>query len=359
MIRPTADYGLIVNLKPRARGEAPPNRNCVPESDSTMDRRTFMRCAGLGILTVSVDGSARHITSMPRIGFLTPGPNPRETAFWQGMGDLGYVDGKTMVVDRRSAEGNFSLLPKLASEIVGNRPDVIVAIASASTNAARRVSSTIPIVMVGVSDPIAEGFVGDLAHPGGNITGTSTQSNVVVGKLLELVRQILPRAARIAILWDPVNAISQQLRLGETLIAAARLHLLASVIEVQTKEDLDHAFATFRSSPPDGVLVSSDTFFLANAEHVAELALAQHLAVFSTGRSLTEAGILASYGPDPATYARRSASYVQRILRGAKPGDLPIEQPTRFELLLNAQTARALGVAIPPAVVARANEMIR
>src|SRR5262249_2015112 len=159
--------------------------------------------------------------------------------------------------------------------------------------AARHATSSIPIVMVGVSDPVAEGFVFDLAHPGGNVTGTSTQSNAVVGKLLELCRQILPRAARISILWDPVNAISQQLRLGGTLMAAARLHLLAGVIEVQTREDLDRAFATFRSSRPDAVLVSSDTFFLANAERVAELALAQRLAVFSTGRSLTEAGILA------------------------------------------------------------------
>jgi putative ABC transport system substrate-binding protein len=146
--------------------------------------------------------------------------------------------------------------------------------------------------------------------------------------------------------------------LGETLIAAARLHVLARVIEVETGADLDRVFATFRSAPPDAVLVSSDTFFLANAGRVAELALAQHFPVFSTGRSLTAAGILASYGADPAAYARRSAAYVQRILGGAKPADLPIEQPTKFELLLNARTAKALGIILPPAVIARANEVI-
>jgi ABC-type uncharacterized transport system substrate-binding protein len=275
------------------------------------------------------------------------------------MRGLGYVDGKTIVVDRRSAEGNFSRLPTFASEIVGSRPDVIVAIASASTIAAKQAASTTPIVMVGVSNPIAEGIVSSLAHPGGNVTGTSSQSNAMAGKLLELIRQILPRAIRIAVLWDPVNVISQQLRLGETLIAAARLHLLARVIEVGTGADLDRVFATFRSAPPDAVLVSSDTFFLANAGRVAELALAQHLPVFSTGRSLTEAGILASYGADPAAYARRSAAYVQRILGGAKPADLPIEQPTKFELLLNARTAKALGIILPPAVIARANEVIQ
>ena len=323
-----------------------------------LSRRAFLWSAGAGILVASVESSAQGLGAMPRIGFLTPGPNPREPAFWQGMRELGYVDGRTMVVDRRSAEGNFSRLPKLASEIVENRPEVIVAIASAATNAARHATTSIPIVMVGVSDPIAEGFVGDLAHPGANVTGTSTQSNAVVGKLLELIRQILPRAARIAILWDPVNAISQQLRLGETLIAAARLHLLARVVEVQTREDLERAFETFRSSAPDGVLVSSDTFFLANAKQVAELAVAQRLAVFSTGRAFTEAGILASYGPDPATYARRSATYVHRLLRGAKPADLPIEQPTKFELVLNSRTAKALGMTLPPAVIARANEVV-
>jgi putative ABC transport system substrate-binding protein len=323
-----------------------------------MDRRTILRGAGLGTILVSVDGLAQRAGAMPRIGLLTPGANPREPAFWQGMRDLGYIDGKTMVVDRRSAEGDFSRLPTLAREIVVNRPEAIVAIASASTSAVSRATSSIPIVMVGVADPIAEGFVGDLSHPGGNITGTSTESNAVIGKVLELLRQVLPGAARIAILWDPVNALSQQLRLGQTLIAAARLHLLATVIEVQTRVDLDRTFATFGSSQPDAVLVSSDTFILNNAQRVAELALAQHVPVFSTSRSLTEAGILASYGADTATYARRAATYVQRILRGAKPADLPIEQPTKFELILNAGTAKALGIALPPAVVARASEVM-
>ena len=206
---------------------------------------------------------------MPRIGFLTPGPNPREPAFWQGMRDLGYVDGKNIVVDRRSAEGDFARLPALAAEIVKDRPDVIVAIVSAASIAAKQATSTIPVVMVGATDPVASGLVGNLARPGGNVTGTSSQSTAAVGKLLELIPQFLPGATRVAALWDPVNAISQHLRMGETLIAAARMHLLVRIIEVQAREDLDRVFASLRSARPDAVLVSSDTFFLANAGRIS------------------------------------------------------------------------------------------
>ena len=324
-----------------------------------INRRSFV-CATTSMLAaVPVCVYAQGAGTMPRVGFLTPGPNPREPAFWQGMRDLGYVEGKTMVVDRRSAEGDFARLPALAAEIVKNRPDIIVAIASASAMAAKEATSTIPIVVVGSSDPVAAGLVGNLAHPAGNLTGTSSQTSAVAGKLLEIIRQILPAATRVAALWDPVNAFSQQLRLGETLVAAARLRFLVRIVELRTREDLDRVFAALRSERPDAVLVSSDTFFLANADRVAELALAQHFPVFSTGRALAEAGVLASYGPDPAVFARRSAAYVQKILKGARPGDLPVEQPTKFELVINAKTAKALGIAIPPAVLARADEVIR
>jgi putative ABC transport system substrate-binding protein len=214
--------------------------------------------------------------------------------------------------------------------------------------------------MVGSSDPVGSGLVGNLARPGGNVTGTSTQTTAAVGKLLGLIPQFLPGATRVAALWDPVNAISQQLRMGETLIAPARLHLLVRIIEVQTREDLDRAFAALRSARPDAVLISADTFFLANAGRVAELALARRLPVFSTGgRLLPEAGILASYGTDSTAVARRSAAYVQRILKGAKPGALPIEQPTKFEFIINLKTAKALGLTIPQSLLLRADEVIQ
>ena len=323
------------------------------------DRRTFVRSAGLALLGVSLGSSAQRAGTIPRIGFLTPGPNPREPAFWEGMRQLGYIDGKTIVVDRRSAEGDFARLPALAAEIVKNRPDVIVAIASAAAIAAKEATSTIPIVMVGSSDPVAAGLVGNLARPGGNVTGTSTQTTAAVGKLLELIPQILPGAKRVAVLWNPVNAISQQLTMGETLIAAARLHLLVRIFEVQTREDLDRAFDALQPARPDAVLVLSDTFFLANAGRVAELAVAHRLPVFGTGQGLTEAGALASYGTDIPAVGRRSAAYVQRILRGAKPGGLPVEQPTKFELVINLKTAKALGLTIPQSILLRADEVIQ
>jgi putative ABC transport system substrate-binding protein len=324
-----------------------------------MDRRTFVRSTGLAIFGVSLGSSAQRAGTMPRIGFLTPGPNPREPAFWQGMRDLGYVEGKTIAVDRRSAEGDFARLPALAAEIVKNRPDVIVAIASAAANAAKEATSTIPIVMVGASDPVGGGLVGNLARPGRNVTGTSTQTTAAVGKLLELIPQFLPGATRLAALWDPINAISQQLRMGETLIAAARLHLFVRIVEVQTREDLDRAFAALRSPRPDAVLIAADTFFLANVGRVSELALANRLPVFGTGRGLTEAGILATYGTDSTVVARRTAAYVQRILKGAKPGDLAVEQPTKFELIINLKTAKALGLTIPQSLLLRADEVIQ
>jgi len=323
------------------------------------DRRSFVQGAGLAVLGVAVGALAQGPGSIPRIGFLTPGPNPREPAFWEGMRDLGYTDGKTMTVDRRSAEGDFARLSGLAADIVKNRPDLIVAVASAASIAAKQATSSVPIVMVGSADPVAAGLVSNLAHPGGNVTGTSTQSTAAVGKLLELIPQTVPKATQVAALWDPVNAVSQQMRLGETLIAAARLHLLVRVIEVQTQEDLDRAFAALRTARPQAVLVSSDTFFLANAGRVAELALANHLPVFSTGRALTDAGILASYGADLTFASRRSATFVQRILQGAKPGDLPVELPTKFELVFNLNTARSLGLTIPASVLARTDEVIR
>ncbi len=323
------------------------------------DRRQFVRGVGLALLGASFDVPAQRSGAMPRIGVLAPGPNPREPAFWEGMRDLGYVEGKNITVDRRSAEGDFARLPALAAELVKNRPDVIVAIVTAAAIAAKQATSTIPIVTVGATDLVASGLVGNLARPGGNVTGTASLSIAAVNKLFDVLHQFLPRAERIAVLWDPANAISQQLRLGETLIAAARQNLLARVIEVRTREDLDRAFALLKIERPDATLVPSDTFFLSNAGRVAELSLVDQLPVFSTGRTLTEAGILASYGADVTAFARRSASYVQRILKGAKPGDLPIELPTKFEFVINLRTAKALHMDVPVGLIARADEVIR
>jgi len=324
-----------------------------------MDRRAFMLGAGLGIVGFSLSSSAQRAGTIPHIGFLTPGPNLREPAFWAAMRELGYVDGKNITVDRRSAEANFALLPTLAAELVKQRPDIIVAIASSAALAAKQATLTIPIVIVGVSDPIASGLVGNLARPGGNVTGTSDQSHAVVGKDFELIRQLLPNAKRVVALWNPANANFQQLMVSEAFGAAARLQMLLRLLEAQTQDQLDRTFAALGTERPDAVMVLQDTFFAANGAHIAELALTQRLPVFSGGRVLTEEGCLASYGSDVIAIARRAAIYVQRILKGAKPGDLAVELPTKFELVINLKTAKSLGLTIPQSLLLRADEVIQ
>lgn len=313
----------------------------------------------LALLASARQAAAQRSAAVPRIGFLTPGTNLREQAFWQGMRELGYVEGKTYVADRRSADGDFSRLPALAAEIVRSRSDVIVAAGTASAVAAKQATSVIPIVIVGGADPVGAGLANSLARPGGNVTGTATQTTLAWGKLLELIRQLKPQAKHVAALWNPVNAISQQLRLGETLIAAARLNLFVRLLEVRTTADVDRVFAALGTEPADAVLAPTDTFFLAHAAQVADRALAARLPLLSTGRTLTELGGLASYGADQAVVARRAAVYVHRILKGAKASELPIELPTKFELVVNLRTAETLGLAIPGSVMSRVDAVVR
>jgi len=318
-----------------------------------------VRGTGLALLAASLTAVAQRRGALPRIGLLTSGTGLVEPPFWQGMRDLGYVEGKTIIVERRSADGELSRLPALADELVRARPDVIVAIVTAATIAASRATQTIPIVMVSIGDPVAAGVVGNFARPGGNVTGTSGQSTAAIGKQIEIIRQVLPRATRIAMLWNPTNAIFQQQLLGEALTAAARLQMLARILEVRNRDELDRAFAAMTSERPDAVLVFIDPVVTANVDRLVELSIAHRLPTFSGSRHLVEAGVLASYGADLTLVARRAATYVQRILKGAKPGDLAIEQPTKFELIVNLRTAKALGIEMPGTLVARADEAIR
>jgi putative ABC transport system substrate-binding protein len=321
-----------------------------------MDRRAFVRVGVVTLASLLLGAAAQRGGRLPRIGLLSPGASPLEAPFLAGMRDLGYVEGKTIIVERRSADGDFTQLPALAADLVKLRPDVIVAMVSAASIAASQATSEIPIVMVGVGDPVASGLVGNLARPGGNVTGTSGQ--VTVAKQVELIRQMLPTAKRATILWNPANAIFQQMILGEGLIAASRLRIVVNILQAGTPEEIDRAFEALKSEPPDAVLVLQDPVFAAHAARIAQLALAHRLPVFSGTRSLVQAGILASYGSDLASVASRSALYVQKILNGAKPGDLAVELPTKFDLVVNVKTAGALGITVPPALLARA-EVIR
>jgi putative ABC transport system substrate-binding protein len=322
-------------------------------------RRAFVCATGLALAGVAPVAPGQRAAGLPRIGFLVLGPNLIEASFWEGMRDLGYVDGKSIVVDRRSAEGDQSRLPALAADLVRAKPDLIVSLVTAATIAASRATTTIPIVMVAVGDPVAAGIVGNLARPSGNVTGTSALATTAIGKQIDLVREIVPRAARIAMVWNPGNAVFNQQLLGEALGAAARAQMFARIHEARNREELERVFATMQGERPDAVLVLLDPVISANHARIAELAIAQRQPLFGGSRPAVQAGFLAAYGSDLAVIARRTPIYVQKILQGAKPGDLPIEQPTQFDLAVNLRTAKAIGVEVPAAVVARADEVIR
>lgn len=323
------------------------------------DRRTFVHATALLLAGMSSRAIGQRGGALPRIGLLTAGPNAVETAFWEGMRELGYVDGKTITVDRRSAEGDRSRLPALAAELVRGRPDVIVSLVTAATIAASRATKSIPIVMVAIGDPVAAGVVGNLARPGGNVTGTSSLSTAAIGKQIDIIREVLPRAARVAMLWNPGNAVFQQQLLGEALSSAARAQLFARILEATSRDEIDRAFATLANQRPDALLVFIDPLFTPNSARLVELANAQRLPLFGGSRQSAQAGFVAAYGSDLAAVARRTPPYVQKILQGAKPADLAIEQPSKFELFVNLRAAKALGIEVPTDLVARADDVFR
>jgi putative ABC transport system substrate-binding protein len=323
------------------------------------DRRRFVQACAIVLGGASLAAHGQKSGPLPRIGLLVPGAGAAEQPLLQGLRELGYVDGKTIVIERRSAEGDFSKLPALAADLVRTQPSLIVSVVTQASIAAKEATSTIPIVIAAVGDPVAAGLVGNLARPGGNITGTAGASHVTVGKLLELVRELLPRAERVSVLWNPANAVFQQQQLGEALIGASRLRMLAIPVSARSVTELERAFYDIASDKPDAMILLPDALTIGNRGRIAEWAIAGRLPLFSTTRQMAEAGLLAAYGPDLAAAGKRAAIYVQKILRGAKPGDLPIELPTQFELVINLKTATAVGVDVPTSVIARANEVIR
>jgi putative ABC transport system substrate-binding protein len=320
-----------------------------------IDRRSFVYAGALAAAGAPLVARAQKARRVPRIGLLVPGAGAAEPGFLRGLQELGYVDGKNIVIERRSADNDFSRLPALAAELVRLQPDVIATVVTQASIAAKDATSTIPIVIVAVGDPVAAGLVGNLARPGGNITGTAGLSHAAIGKQVELVREVLPRAQRLWILWNPANAVFVQQQLGEALIAASRLRMVANPAGARSIEDIERTFTAAASERPDAMLMLPDALTIANGKRITELAIANRLPLFSSTRQLAEAGTLAIYGPDLVEAGRRAAWYVQMILRGAKPGDLSIQQATKFDLVVNLKTAAAIGIDIPGSVIARAD----
>jgi putative ABC transport system substrate-binding protein len=311
-------------------------------------------------LCVSVE--AQQPKKVPRIGFLSgvsPSTNPtRREAFRQGLRELGYVEGKNIIIEYRYAEGQQDRESELAAELVRLKVDVIVTGGPTATRAAKKATPTIPIVIAFDDDPVGSGFVASLARPGGNITGLSSLAPEVSGKQLELLKEIVPNLARVGVLGDVTRpGIPQALR--EIKVAADAFHVQVQYLEVRAPKDIETAFRAASKERADALVVLGSPALNLQQKQVAALAVKNRLAVIYSNREFVEAGGLMSYGISLADLSRRAAAYVDKILKGAKPADLPVEQPTKFELLVNLKTAKQIGLTIPPNVLARADKVIK
>jgi putative tryptophan/tyrosine transport system substrate-binding protein len=314
----------------------------------------------LSVLTVPLASHAQLSDKVFRIGRLTlASPSTDDPdGFRQGLRELGYVEGQNIVIEYRSAEGNVDRLGALATDLVRRHMDVIVATGSPAIHAAQQATSTIPIVMTTDTDAVAQGFVVSLARPGGNITGRAGFGAELHGKRLEFLKQVVPTASRIAALWNPANA-SLAPYLRETQTAAQALGVELQVLEARTPNEFEGAFAAASGGRTEALIVMADAFLLDHRTRIVDLAQRHRLPGMYPRRSYVDIGGLMSYAADIPNQQRRAATYVDKILKGAKPADLPVEQPTKFELVINLKTAQTLGLTLPPHLLTLADQVIR
>ena len=331
----------------------------------TMRRPSAWLAAVLGlalaILWSAPSAPAQPSGRVPHIGYIWFGPEGSDKAtmlpgFRQGLRELGYQEGGNIVIEYRYADNSMERLHELVGETVAGRVDVILAVGVIVADAVKQANTTIPVVVV-TGDPVESGLVASLARPGGNITGFSFVVAEFGGKWVEFLHELAPRAARIAMLWNPVNGASQVLVRG-VREGAGSLGLTLLLDEVRRAEDLPTAFAAITEQAPDALIMDTDAVLFSRHREIIEFAAAHRLPTAYGLREFAEAGGLFSYGPNAFDIWRRVAGYVDKILKGAKPADLPIQQPTKFELIINLRTAKALGLTIPPLVLARADEVI-
>jgi putative ABC transport system substrate-binding protein len=321
-----------------------------------VDRRRFLRTCLVATLVPSA--SAAESTRVPRIGYLRLNEvRAYDDAFRKGLQDLGYFEGKTIQIEYRYAGGSSERLAELADELVRLRVDVIVAGSTQAVDVARRATSTIPIVFPVTFDPIASGFVESLARPGGNLTGLSPLNTMVTAKRVELIRELIPRVSRVAVLRNPSNSGSAFV-LRETEATTKQLGLRRQVLECRRAGDLEEAFRSAVREHANALMVFSDNLFFSQLELIVELGQRYRLPEMFDTSNFVQAGGLMSYGADLRDLYRRSASYVDKILKGSSPKTLPVEQATKFELVVNLKTAKALGLTIPPSRLARADQVI-
>jgi putative ABC transport system substrate-binding protein len=324
-----------------------------------MRRRSFI--AGLAAMAIPWPRTARGQQKIWKVGIL--GAVSREdfsgpyAAFTQGMRELGHVEGKDFILEWRSAGEHYERFPELIAELVGLKVDVIVSAASSAYRDLQRATNTIPIVMLSLTDPVGSGFVASLKHPGGNITGLATSFNDTAPKQVELLSMVVPNIARIGLLGNPSTPTYLSVRKGVE-DAAASSRLSVTVVETSNPEQIEDAFKAFTTAGVQAFITAPDALFFSERDRLAQLALRNRLPSMLSQREYAVAGGLMSYGEKLSDFWYRGASFVDQIFKGAKPGDLPVEQPTRFHLVINRKTANVLGLAIPPQLYIFADEVI-
>ena len=329
-----------------------------------MNRRAFLGTLAGGLLAAPLAAGAQPAGKVWRLGILSPSTMPSETALRQSplmqkLAELGYVEKQNLVVEYRAAEGKIDRLPDLAVELVQAKVDAIFTASSPGVQAARKATNVIPIVFTGVNDPVGLGLVASLARPGGNVTGVSTLlAGDLVAKQLQLLKEVSPRVSRIAIVWNPTNPGSAE-AMKDTEVVAPSLGVKIVPVAVGTPSDLNPAFSTIMRERAEALAVHSTAPMWEQRTQIVDFAVKNRLPALSFVREFAQAGALVTYGPDLADHLRLAAVYLDKIFKGARPADLPVLQPTKFELIINMKTAKALGLTIPPSVLARADEVIQ
>ena len=325
-----------------------------------MRRREFI--AGVGSAAVwSHVAHAQQPIRIAKIGYIesgSPSTSPNLlAAFQRGLRELGYVEGQNLFIERRYAEGKEERLPPLAAELVRFGVDVIFAIGPPQALAAAKATDRVPIVFVGGGDPVQMGLVKSLARPGGNVTGLTFVTVELAPKRIQLLKDVVSQAKRVAILWNPNNVVNK-LELNEASATSATLKMTVFPVEIRVPDDFERAFTLATRERANAALILSSPLTFPNRARIAEAALKTHVPTMGALREYCEAGVLMSYGPSYADHCRRATTYVDQILKGARPADLPVQLPTTFELVINRKTAQALGLTVPPTLLARADEVI-
>ena len=322
-----------------------------------IDRRGFIGQVTLGVLATPFVAEAQPTAKAWRIGFISVSPAKYDEAFFHRLGELGYVEGRNLITERRYSEGRAERFPEFAAEMVRLKADVIVVITTPAALAVKRTTKTIPVVFPTAIDPVAAGVVASLARPGGNITGLTSQVPGLVGKRLQFLKEAIPRLSRVAVLWNAANPANAR-PWTEAQDAARALGVTLQSQEVRGPADFERVFAVMARERPDALLFQGDALTIQHAGQTVDFVTRNRIPSMFDRSEPVAAGGLMGYGADHSDLRRRGAVMVDRILKGAKPADLPIEQPTKFELVINVKTAKALGLTIPPSLLGRADQVI-